>query len=288
MPRKNAEVCITAASVAMGGTVNIASTLAINTKARLESIAVKGDCECDQERPPTPVVVPKVGEITADIVFLVDRSESITQEIWETIKKFLGHTIDKLSCDEMERSLDAAIEDVHIKSQWNFSVRGFGQWPDEDRWVTGLMGPAARKKVLEWEHANKDGTYTHLAIDTLCNEDIPNMMTRDTDIMAAVVVTDGLSKEASETEASAKKLKEMVDLVFGVSFKGVSNYTDDEHKRMEEEIEVISSKGCHLTLPWDNFNDRAEDEAKKLARIMRTEIVKAKALGNTIKAKSLK
>jgi hypothetical protein len=297
MPRKNqqTEVCITAASVAMGGTFNIASTLAVNTKARLESIAVKGDCECDQERPPaivvrapTPVVVPKVGSITADIVFLVDRSESITQEIWETIKEFLGHTIEKLSCNEMNRSLDAAIEDVHIKSQWHFSVRGFGQNPDKERYMTGLMGEAARKKVLEWKHDTKDGTYTNLAIDTLCNEDIPNMMTRDTDIMAAVVVTDGLSKEPNKTKDSAKKLKDRVDLVFGVSIEGVSNYTADEHDRMKDEIQVISSEGCHLTLPWDNFNGRAEDEAEELARIMRTEIVKAKALGNTIKAKALK
>ena len=46
MPGKN-EVCIQAATVAMGGSINIASTLAVVTKARLDSIAVKGDCECE-------------------------------------------------------------------------------------------------------------------------------------------------------------------------------------------------------------------------------------------------
>ena len=52
--------------------------MAIETKAKLDQIAIKGDCECDQERPVTPPPPPP-SAITADIVFLVDRSESITQ-----------------------------------------------------------------------------------------------------------------------------------------------------------------------------------------------------------------
>lgn len=277
MPRKNNEVCITAASVAMGGTVNIASTLAIATKARLDSIAIKGNCECDHEevRPPTPE--PCARQITADIVFLVDRSESITQEIWETIKEFLGETISTLSSADMNKTLDAEVnqDDVHIETNWHFSVRGFGQTPDAERWVTGLMGEPARQKVLEWEHDNRDGTYTHLAIDTLCDVDIPNanVMTANADIKAAVVVTDGLSKKADLTAASADKLKQLVDFVFGVSIEGVSNYTADEEQRMKDEIAVISSKDCHLSLEWNNLNDAAHVDAEKLAAIMRKTIL---------------
>ena len=43
------EVCIQAATVAMGGSINIESTLAVVTKARLDSIAVQGKCHCDSE-----------------------------------------------------------------------------------------------------------------------------------------------------------------------------------------------------------------------------------------------
>ena len=44
---KSSRVCVYAAAVAMGGGINITSTLAVTTKARLQAIAVKGDCKCD-------------------------------------------------------------------------------------------------------------------------------------------------------------------------------------------------------------------------------------------------
>lgn len=52
----------------MGGTINIASTLAVATKARLDSIAVKGDCECGDAPPPA--------EPSVDIIVCVDGSDS--------------------------------------------------------------------------------------------------------------------------------------------------------------------------------------------------------------------
>ena len=65
--------------------INIASNLAVVTKARLDSIAVRGDCECGDAPPPPPVVVPPVKNIDADIVYLVDRSESITEGYFFTV-----------------------------------------------------------------------------------------------------------------------------------------------------------------------------------------------------------
>lgn len=94
MPKKQLnEVCIQAACVAMGGrlelsvlfpvifilfSINIASTLEVKTMARLDSIAIKGECFCGDERPVTPPL-PQITKLTSDVVFLVDRSESITE-----------------------------------------------------------------------------------------------------------------------------------------------------------------------------------------------------------------
>jgi hypothetical protein len=75
MPNYQNQVCIEAACVAMGGSINIASTLAVVTKARLDSIAVRGDCECGDAPPPrTPTPPPVV--IPRDIIVIVDGSDS--------------------------------------------------------------------------------------------------------------------------------------------------------------------------------------------------------------------
>ena len=47
--------------------INIASTLAVQTKARLDSIAIKGECFCEDKPEPEPGV---------DIIVVVDGSDS--------------------------------------------------------------------------------------------------------------------------------------------------------------------------------------------------------------------
>ena len=63
--------------------MNILSTVSVVTKAKLDSIGVRGGCECDEEETapvaPPPPPTPTVHKIQADIVYLVDRSESITK-----------------------------------------------------------------------------------------------------------------------------------------------------------------------------------------------------------------
>ena len=112
-------------------------------------------------------------------------------------------------------------------------VRGFGQQPDSERYVEASMGVDAAQKVKEWEHDNKDGTYTHLALDCLCDKDVV-MMRPSSVVTVAVVVTDGLSKDSDKTAAAALKLQGKVNIVFGVSIEGVSNYSAEEQAQMKE------------------------------------------------------
>ena len=63
-------------------------------------------------------------------------------------------------------------------SEWclKFLVRGFGQVPDGARYVDEhTAGAETAEKVREWEHENKDGTYTHLALNCLQNTDVASM-----------------------------------------------------------------------------------------------------------------
>jgi len=279
MPKGLNQICISCPPVAMGGTINVMSTLNVVTKAKLDSIGVSGNCDqCDVEEVEVAPPTPTIHKIQADIVYLVDRSESITKEIWETITTFVSESIQKLSDDSLNETIDAEVNNATVTTDLSFMVRGFGQQPDDERFVEGSVGTDAAKKVKEWDHENKDGTYTHLALKRLCEEDVV-LMRPNSAVTAAVVVTDGLSKNSKETAAFALKLKEQVGIVFGVSIEGVSNYSPEEQALMKQEIETISSDGCSLSLNWDNLYATAESEAKRLAKMIREEIVKkAKAL----------
>ena len=69
---KNSEVCIQAATVAMGGSINVMSSLSIVTKASLDTLSVAGDCGgCE---PPPPCI---------DIIVVVDGSDSYNSKAME-------------------------------------------------------------------------------------------------------------------------------------------------------------------------------------------------------------
>merc|ERR1712003_324188 len=70
---KMVKICVQSPEVAMHGEINIHAQVAIVTKAKLDSIAVKGNCACDDLPPPPPKVEVKTD---LDIVFLVDGSDS--------------------------------------------------------------------------------------------------------------------------------------------------------------------------------------------------------------------
>jgi len=67
------KICVQSPEVVMSGDINIHAQVAIVTKAKLDSIAVKGNCACDDLPPPPPKVEVKTD---LDIVFLVDGSDS--------------------------------------------------------------------------------------------------------------------------------------------------------------------------------------------------------------------
>ena len=62
--------------------MTVSSTLEVLTKARLDSVGIKGECFCDDAPPRAPTPPPNVHDISADIVFLVDQSESITEGVF--------------------------------------------------------------------------------------------------------------------------------------------------------------------------------------------------------------
>ena len=104
-------------------------------------------------------------------------------------------------------------------------VRGFGQYPDDERHLTMKMDKQAAEQIKQWEYSNKDGTYTHLALECLRGKDVAQM--RKSAMKVAVVVTDGLSKQPEMTQKEAERLKECVDLVFGVFISGVVRGSDN-------------------------------------------------------------
>ena len=72
MPR----ICIKAPEIVMSGDVAIKSSVAVSTKAKLESVSVNGGCVC----PDAPVVEDPV---VTDYVIVIDGSDSYNNKVSE-------------------------------------------------------------------------------------------------------------------------------------------------------------------------------------------------------------
>jgi len=74
------KICVKAPEIVMSGDININTSMAVSTKAKLESVSVGGDCACGEAPPPPPRVPtppPVVTQKTnVEVVFLVDGSDS--------------------------------------------------------------------------------------------------------------------------------------------------------------------------------------------------------------------
>lgn len=74
------KICVKAPEIVMSGDINIATAMAVSTKAKLESVSVNGGCECGDAPPPPPrepTPPPVVTQKTnVEVVFLVDGSDS--------------------------------------------------------------------------------------------------------------------------------------------------------------------------------------------------------------------
>ena len=103
------KISINAPPLIMGGNLNINSTVRFVTKAKLDSISVQAGCSCPEDEASlicssesetssiSDDCVEIIKDIEADLAYLVDRSDSISRDTWETIKTFLAESITELT-----------------------------------------------------------------------------------------------------------------------------------------------------------------------------------------------
>jgi len=65
-------ICVKAPEIVMSGDIGMTAAVAVSTKAKLESVSVKGDCDCG-DAPPEPVIT--------DYVIVIDGSDSYNNKV---------------------------------------------------------------------------------------------------------------------------------------------------------------------------------------------------------------
>ena len=61
----------------MSGDIAISASMAVTTKAKLDSVTISGDCSCGEAPPPTP----PPPAIVTDYVIVIDGSDSYNNKV---------------------------------------------------------------------------------------------------------------------------------------------------------------------------------------------------------------
>lgn len=251
------EICLDNRPTGSTQMFKIKARLRINTQSALKDLVIADEALCVDrpQPPPKPVVkltrdesVRKARKIKADIIFLVDQSESIKKDNWNAIMSFVSKTIRAVSGGELPAT----------KSEHRYAMRGFGADADELFFSLAdyARNPAQKQRdILKIERENKGGTMTHLALDKVVSDDLKTM--RADAMKVVIVVTDGESTKPELTKKSAALLKSKNVSVVAVGIEGAE----------AEELEEIASKPSYIEeIKWADIKDEKSKAADNIQK----------------------